>query len=246
MLRSLPPLEEESRIVDLAGLITLPVKVQPAKERADVPPRRADRKLPRPRTLRAAVAEHQVDPLLPPLPFVQLVRHEERGPAAVVGPGDGGDPIQPPGRAFRQDFRVPALEEVRERAMLNHRLRRAEQRIRLLERGGGDGNVRRGPRHRPAGHPGPLPAVEHHRAGELSERKRRSQLRLAVSLADAEERAIVAPAPVRLELVGAVDKRLLPRPEPERLAEIVALRMDQEPLDPPTNPRPERRRGLRA
>src|SRR5690606_36685465 len=89
-------------------------------------------------------------------------------------------------------------------------------------------------------------AVEHHRAGKLSERTRRSPLRLTDSLSYTEERAIAAPTPVRLELVGAVDKRLLPRPEPEWLAQIVALRMAQEPLYPPTNPRPERRRGLRA
>src|SRR5690606_26146928 len=167
-----------------------------------------DRELPGARALRAAIGEDQIDPFLPPLPLVQLVRDEERGPAAVVGPGDGGHAVQPPRRALRQDLRIPALEEVREWAVLDHRLRGAEERVGLLERGGGDRDIRRRPRHRSAWHPGALPAVEHHRAGELGERERSGELRLTVSLADAEERAIVAPAAVRQKLIGAVDERL--------------------------------------
>src|SRR5690606_18674804 len=108
----------------------LPVEVQPAEERADVPTGRADRELPRPRSLRAAVAEHQVDALPPPLPLVQLIRDEERRTTAVVGPGDGSHAVEPPRRPLWQDLRIPALEVVRERAVLDHRLGRAEERVR--------------------------------------------------------------------------------------------------------------------
>src|SRR5690606_15197654 len=91
-----------------------------------------------------------------------------------------------------------------------------------------------------------LPAIEDHRAGKLGERERSGELRLAVALTHAEESPVVAPTPVRQKLISTVDECLLPRSEPERLAEIVALRVDQEPLDPPADPRAERGRGVRA
>src|SRR5690606_2955368 len=103
--RRLPPLEQEAGVLDLAGLNPLPVEIEPAEQRADVPSGGRDRELPRLRALRAAVGEHQVDPLLPPLPLVQLVRDEERRTTAVVGPGDGSHAVEPPRRPLWQDLR---------------------------------------------------------------------------------------------------------------------------------------------
>ena len=127
------------------------------------------------------------------------------------------DPIDPSRRIFAKNLPFVHLQVVAQRTVGNHRPRRPEQQVRLLETGGSDRYVRRYRRDRPR---------------QLGDRDRGSQLSLPVALRPAIQHLPVPPPTVGLAFIDAVDEPALILGEAERLAEPVALTVDEEGLDP--------------